>query len=149
MDTAAVAHPPAWHPFPSYIPSTVIPSVPGAAHARIRFPATADYKAWLMGSTGRTLSVYVDGHRVGGARGVNTNGEWLPAGTVRVTRGMHDVELRRGHGSLRPGDRYAGWIGPLVFKADQARAAYYVPRRDARSLCRSGRIFDWIETRRS
>jgi hypothetical protein len=146
MDTASARHTAGWpkHPF---IPNAVVPSIPGSATARIDFPADGTYQAWLMASTGRTLTVSVDGRRIGGARGVNTQGGWLPAGTVDVSRGKHVVEVRRGHGNLRPGDRYAGWLGQLVFVSTRKIQSVTVPRSRARDLCRRGRFLDWLEVR--
>jgi hypothetical protein len=76
---------------------------------------------------------------------VNTNGEWLPAGSVQVGAGRHRLALVRPHGDFGPGDGYRGTTGPVVFQARSDRAKL-IRTTDPKRLC--GRRLDWIEALR-
>ena len=93
------------------------------------------------------MQLSVDGRRVGSARGVNTPGEWLPAGEVRLVSGAHEVKVTNPGGSLRPGDRYVGELGPVAFeRREPERLLTASPSQAGRRLC--GRTLDWLELTR-
>lgn len=136
-------HPPAgWNP--GSAPHTVVPNQPGHARGPQWLPA-GRYRVWLRGSTGRRLTVTVDGRTVGRPVGVNTPDTWLPAGEVTLRRtATHSVELRRPGGGLAPGDGYAADIGPLAFQRIGAPGGLERIRPgDVGRAC--GRTWDWIE----
>ena len=121
---------------------TVTPLVPGRVAGQVR-TVRGRFHVWIRGTFGRAVTAYVDGRRIGAADEVNTPGQWLEAGAVRLRGGAHRVELRRPSTSLAPGDGYRGVIGPVALQ--QAGEARLVTVRavNARSLC--GRQWDWIE----
>lgn len=141
LDAVSSSHSPGWRP-DAEIPRTLAPREPGRIAGDRSFEG-GRYAIWVAGSSGRALDVLVDGRRVGTARGVNTNGEWLRAGAATIKRGRHRVELVRPRADLAPGDGYAGVIGPVVFE-DLARPARLRAVEDPTQLC--GRRLDWIET---
>jgi hypothetical protein len=128
------------------IPRTVDLTVPGRADAMPAFKDGGSYAIWVAASTGRTLQVELDGRTVGAVKAVNTNGEWLPAGTVDVRPGRHRVALVMPEGNLAPGDGYRGTSGPVVFQA-RSDHAKLIRTTDPKRLC--GRRLDWIEALRS
>ena len=87
----------------------------------------------------------LDGRTVGTVKGVNTNGEWLPAGSVRVGAGRHRLGLVRPGGDLAPGDGYRGTSGPVVFQA-RSDLPKLIRTTDPKRLC--GHRLDWIEALR-
>ncbi|WP_156027729.1 hypothetical protein [Candidatus Solirubrobacter pratensis] len=125
------------------VPDALIPGSEGLIRAELPFSG-GRYEAWIRGSAERPLTVSVDGRVVGRASGVNTPGQFLPAGTVTLTPGRHTVVLRRPGGGLAPGDGNPGIIGRLVFQPVPAEPRLVtVDAHDARRLC--GRAWDWIE----
>lgn len=129
---------------PGADPYTVVPNRPGAARGPLWLPA-GRYRVWLRGSSGRRLTVKVDGRVVGRPVGVNTPDTWLPAGAATIRRtATHSIELRRPGGGLAPGDGYAAEIGPVAFEHVGARPPLTrIPRRAVTRAC--GRVWDWIE----
>jgi hypothetical protein len=101
---------------------------------------------WIRGSSGRPLIARVDGREVGRPRGINPHGQWLEAGTVRLSRGNHDLQLLRPGGSLAPGDGAAGLIGPLeLVRREPATLRWFRPA-EVEQLC--DRHWDWVEVAR-
>jgi hypothetical protein len=122
----------------------VVPSTPGSADARVRVEHPGRYRAWVAGSFTRPIEASVDGEGIGAAGGVNNLGQWLPAGTVTLSAGAHELELSKPGGGLSPGDGYDGELGPLVLEPlPGADSLERVEPDRARSLC--GRAWDWIE----
>ena len=125
------------------IPGTVIPTSPGVSRG-VRQVAAGRFEVWLRGDFGRAVDVLVDGRRVERIKGINTPGQWLGGTVVALRSGTHRLELRRGGGSLRPGDGYNGIIGPLALMSTAPERLVQVAPRDAdRELC--GKRWDWIE----
>jgi hypothetical protein len=125
------------------IPDTVVPFAPGQARETVAMRG-GRYRAWVRGSSGRAIEALVDGRVVGALREVNSPGQWIDVGDVSVSGGRHRLELRRGGGSLRPGDGYQGLIGPLALvPVDGVDEYVHVRPADADRLC--GRPLDWIE----
>ena len=142
VDTAALPRSIGWPSHP-VTPATVITQTPGEAITTERFEG-GRYRVWIRGSFGRTVTASVDGEVVGSARGVETPGEWHPAGELSVSRGAHELMIQRGGGTLRPGDSFKGELGPLAFEPVAAPHVVEVERHDARRrLC--GREWDWVE----
>jgi hypothetical protein len=144
LDTGRTRRSPSWAPHP-WQPGMVVTQTPGATVPRaVTVQEPGRYRAWVAGSFGRRIEVRVDGRTIGEARGVNNLGQWLPAGTVELDAGRHELQLSRPGGSLAPGDGYRGELGPLVLEPLNAepRLEEVAPAR-ARDLC--GRSWDWIE----
>src|SRR5205085_4674057 len=115
---------------------------PGRAGATETFERGGTYRIWIAASTGRPLEVGLDGRKVGEAGAVNTNGEWLPAGSTQVSPGAHRITLTRQGGNLAPGDGYRGVTGPLVFQRTSDRSRLIRASNPDR-FC--GKRLDWIE----
>ena len=125
-------------------PGMVVPRAPGRPTGEVEVEG-GRHRIWVRGSTGREVTVRIDGVEAGRAVGVNSPEQWLPAGEVELTAGTHVIELRRPGGDLRPGDGYAGELGPVALEPIGPRpAAVRVAPEDAdERLC--GRDWDWIE----
>ena len=131
--------------FPGSIPATVTPSRPGDVSGVIDVRGGA-HDVWVRGTSGRELEISVDGRRIGIAQGVNTPGQWLPAGTVNLSPGRHRVTMLRGGGDLSPGDGHVGELGPVAFvpTRGEARLVAARPAEAERMFC-SGDGWDWLE----
>ncbi len=125
------------------VPGAVTTITPGYARGPVRIGRAGVYRLWLRGSFPRATQVVVDGAVRMTVRGANTPGQWLGDVPLRMTAGVHRVEVRVPGGSPRPGDGAAVTIGPVAFAVDQPRRLETVPIARWRSLC--GRELDWIE----
>jgi hypothetical protein len=123
-------------------PGQMVLTTPGRASGTLTVDG-GRYTAWLEGSFGRPVSVFVDGREVGSAQGVNTPDAWLRAGRVELGPGRHTVEVRRGGGGLAPGDGARSTLGALALVADGEPRLLEVGRGDVGRLC--GRPLDWVE----
>ena len=123
-------------------PDTVAPQVPGEVEQERKTPA-GQFVVWIKGSFGRGTMAYVDGRHVGTAKGINTPGQWLEVGQVRLSAGQHRLKLRRPGFGLGPGDAWRGELGPLALEPVNHERLVSVAPADARLLC--GRQWDWIE----
>ena len=132
---------PGWPPDPA-ARGAVITATPGQAQGRVQAPA-GRYRVWVRGSFGRPVEAWVDGRKVGEVDGVNTPGQWLSAGTVRVRDGRHRLRLRRQGGGLAPGDGFYGQLGPLVLARIGEAPLVRVPASRSKLIC--GREFDWVD----
>ena len=141
LDTATARRSPGWVPHP-YVPDSVITTTPGEAQGRERFSG-GRYRVWIRGSFGRAIHAHVDGRPLGAARGVETPGQWHDLGRTVVGPGVHEVGLRRDGGDLRPGDGFAGELGPLAFEPLASNRLVRVAPGDWRELC--GQPLDWVE----
>jgi hypothetical protein len=122
----------------------VLTETPGAATARSVAREGGRHEAWVAGSFGRPVEAYVDGRKVGEAAGANNLGQWLPAGTVSIERGLRRLRLERPGGNLAPGDGYKGELGPLVLEPAGRPERLEHPRLESvRELCSSA--WDWLE----
>jgi hypothetical protein len=143
LDTGRAKRSPGWVPHP-YRPNMVVTTTPGEASARVRIARAGRYRAWIAGSFGRTVTGWIDGRRIGSARGVDNVGQWSDIGALDVPAGRHLLRLSRGGGDLRPGDGFEGELGPLALERVAPRPLVEVRPDQARArLC--GRRWDWIE----
>jgi hypothetical protein len=131
--------PDGWFP---YTPGSVAPQVPGEVKEERRTPA-GRFRVWMKGSFGRGTFAYVDGRRVGTAKGINTPGQWLQVGEVRLSSGAHRLKIRRPGFTLAPGDGWRGELGPLALEPVRRARLVSLAPGDAGALC--GREWDWIE----
>jgi hypothetical protein len=123
-------------------PGTVVPVSPGEMRVQRRTRAGL-HRVWIRGSFGRPTSVYVDGREVGAAHEVNTPGQWVELGELRLSAGEHDIALLRPDSKLGPGDAYRGELGPVALEPVRGYKLVTVEPRRAARLC--GRDWDWIE----
>jgi hypothetical protein len=120
----------------------VQPATPGIVQGTAR-AAGGVYDIWVRGSSGRPITVTIDGRKAGVAEGINTQGQWLRAGSTRLSRGEHELELTRPGGDLAPGDGAIGLLGPVSLVRREPSALTWVRPSQAERLC--GRDWDWIE----
>jgi hypothetical protein len=126
-------------------PGTVVPVSPGEMRVQRRTRA-GRFRVWIRGSFGRPTSAFVDGREVGAADEVNTPGQWVEVGEVRLSPGEHDISLLRPDSKLGPGDAYRGELGPVALEPVRALRLVTVTPGDAPKLCE--REWDWIELAR-
>ena len=124
----------------------VVPNSAGVLSGRITVGVSGHYAVWLGGSFTRTITISIDGHRVGSLSNILTElGQWTLFGSLRLSAGSHQVTLRYGGSQLAPGSGAGPFaLGPLALSPAQAgESLISVSPADARSLCR--RELDWIE----
>jgi hypothetical protein len=121
LDVASAPDRPAGWPVRPDAPDEVEPRTPGEVSVVRTVPA-GRYTVWVRGSTGRKLSLRVDGRTVGRVEGINTLGQWLEGGTVELRAGRHEIELERPGGTPAPGDGAPSVIGPVVLARDAGAA---------------------------
>jgi hypothetical protein len=112
----------------------------------VEVPVAGTYEVWLGGSMRPEATLMVDGHEVGSLRQqLNTPGNYLDFGPVRLARGRHLASLRLGAPDLHPGSAGTdGVLGPLVLdRPDESPPLHSVSPRRARNLC--GKAWDWVE----
>jgi hypothetical protein len=141
LDPATMPRTFAWANHPT-VPETVAPLTPGDSSNWLRFPG-GRYRVWIRGTFGREIHARLDNREIGAAKGVDTPGSWHGVGTVRVSRGLHIVQLHRPGGGLAPGDGYVGALGPLAFEPLKPARMETLPAKDWKRLC--GASYDWIE----
>ena len=87
-------------------------ATPGEVEKRLPLRGGA-YDVWVRASTGRRLIVSVDGRVVGRAKGLNPDGQWLPAGSSQLAPGSHGraraARRRPGARRRRSGASSARW----------------------------------------
>jgi len=143
VDLTKGSYPPTWNAFGT---SSLIANTTGVASLNISVPSSGRYAFWLGGSFRRTLTLVVDGRKVGSVRHqLNNAGQWTPLGQAAIGRGSHTAELRYGGSRLAPGSGgFAFAMGPLVASRPTADLPVtYVDPESARSLC--GKRLDWVE----
>jgi hypothetical protein len=123
-------------------PGVVDPRTPGIVERSLPLRAGA-YDVWVRASTGRALQVKIDGRRVGSVKSLNSQGQWLQDGSVRLDAGHHRVGLERPGGGLAPGDGVTSVLGPVALVRREQRAVRDVAPKRARELC--GDRWDWVE----
>jgi hypothetical protein len=137
--------PSSW-PFNPGPPGQLYPDVPDAARLKVSVPAAGVYDAWVQGTFGRGISVWIDGRRVGSTRDqLSFAGQWIRFGARELRAGPHRIELRYPGGSLRPGSgQQPQTVGPvaLVPRAPRAQLLEVAPD-GAPSLC--SEPLDWLE----
>jgi hypothetical protein len=141
---AGTKHPASWS-FNS-IGQSVVPRSAGVLSGSIAVGANGRYAVWLGGSFARTVTISIDGHRVGSLSNILTElGQWTLFGSLRLSAGRHQVTLRYGGSQLAPGSGAGPFaLGPLALSpAQTGENLVSVSPANARSLCR--RELDWIE----
>lgn len=124
---------------------------PGRASGSVSLPAGGRYELFQTGSFERPVTIEVDGEEVGRLSYLSDYpGEAVYVTTLRLDKGLHSVEIRRGGGSLRPGNGDATgsrYVGPLMFArvGDPGGTTFTTPVEDAYAVCRSNRPLDWVE----
>lgn len=113
--------------------------------ARIVVPVAGHWSVWLGGSFKPLVDVYVDGRRVGEARGrIDHAGAIWRLGQADLRAGPAALTVRADRPDWRPGSGGASLpAGPLVLARPASDKVALVPARDWRRLC--GRALDWIE----
>jgi hypothetical protein len=143
LDTLHAPRSASWRPHP-FRAGRVLTGGPGEAHQAVRVERSGRYRAYIAGTFGRAIEGSIDGRVIGAAKGVNTVGGWHDIGVVDVAAGRHELRLRRGGGTIAPGDGYSGELGPLALERIVPRPLLRMrPQEAARRLC--GRKWDWIE----
>jgi hypothetical protein len=132
-----------------YTPDAVTPLTPGSAGEIVHVARPGTYQVWVQGSFPRRIRVTLDGRTVGSVDGWNTPGEWMQAGTVKVSAGAHPLDIFRPGGGLAPGDGGTGAdggkgeIGHVELLADEPERLSTVALSQWRRLC--GVQADWVE----
>jgi hypothetical protein len=124
------------------VTDTIVPATPGRASGTELVPS-GRYRVWMYGTSGRTISGFIDGRKVGSFKDVNSPGQWNDVATVTLAGGRHELAIERPTGSLAPGDAYAGRLGPLVLQPIAPEKIERVRPADVRTLC--GKTMDWVE----
>lgn len=144
LGLAGMEHPAGWS-FDS-TGQTAVPKSAGVLRGRIAVGENGRYAVWLGGSFARTVTISIDGRRVGSLSHVLTEtGQWTPFGSLRLSAGSHTVTLSYGGSQLAPGSGAGPFaLGPLALSPAQSGGALLsVSPAKARSLC--GRTLDWVE----
>ena len=118
---------------------------PGELREVFRAPAGGRYRVWLKGEFGRELSVYVNGERAGGVSYESGNdGNYGTPIEATLNVGINRLLVRRGGGSLRPGDGSPGALRAIVLEPVHVDTEpRTVPAGDWREACE--RPVDWVE----
>jgi hypothetical protein len=119
------------------------PQTPGVASGSVR-AAAGRYRVWLRGTFGRGVDISVDGRRVGHASGVQTPQQLAYVGDVALAAGSHSVQIKRGGGSLAPGNGRDEAYDTFFLEPVAAERLVTVDPSRASLLC--GKRADWIET---
>jgi hypothetical protein len=122
------------------------PPASGSTAVRVITPSAAAYRVWLKGDWFGLASVSIDGRKVGSKREeLNWPGLYTELGRMRLSAGVHMLELRYETGGLAPGSGGTPYsFGPLIVsRADAREPVETVAATRARSLC--GRRLDWVE----
>jgi hypothetical protein len=122
------------------------PPVFDATSGNLHLPITGDYAAWLQGSFGGRMDLFVDGRPIGTARHqLNNEGGFTQLGEAHLSAGDHRVELRIEGADLHPGSGVPAEVGPLLFAPVETGAGELVSVGvdDAERLC--AKRWDWIE----
>ena len=125
----------------------VLPRGGGEIRATVRVERPGRHEVWVGGSVRSRLELVVDGATVAAVRHqINSSGQYIRLGDVRLDRGTHELALRLAEPDLHPGSGGQPIaLGPLAVsraRADEARVEH-VPAADASRLC--GRRWDWLE----
>jgi hypothetical protein len=142
LQPTQLVHSAAWGASPA-LEGTVVPMTPGFARGRTFVPG-GTYRAWMYGSSGRPIEMFVDGRKIGALHEVNTPGGWAQVAQITLRAGQHTLEMRRPGGSLGPGDSYNGRIGPMALEpVNSAGTLLHASPKDVSQLC--SRPLDWVE----
>jgi hypothetical protein len=147
-------------------PAVLYPRASGSLTASVDVPRAGNYGIWLGGSFRGSMEAFVDGRRIGSARGeLNYSvGQYEQLGGIALTPGRHTLKLHYGGATFRPGsagdailpltseeDRGVSKrshqpfaVGPLVLSEGTAdQQVTYLSPAQGRRLC--GRTLDWVE----
>jgi hypothetical protein len=122
------------------------------AYARVfpfSVPSAGSYTVWVGGSFSSTLTMYIDGRKVGQqSNQTEWPGNFLSFGTAELTRGKHKLGIRHSAPDLSPGSaaEQSFGLGPFVVAPTGNPGVTYVQPNDAHSLC--GKSLDWVEALR-
>lgn len=140
---------PGWQPDPAG--SALFTRGPGHADGTVRLARAGRYHLWLTGSFERPVQVLLDGRRIATIGSLpDYADEAVPVTVLNLDSGAHRVQIRRGGGSLRPGNGDATgsrFVGPLIFlrEGDPGGSTFETPSAAAYRVCRSQRSLDWVE----
>lgn len=143
FEAAAAAHSPGWG-----VSSTLSLYTPGQLHRRILISESGRHAVWLRGQVGRNLAVLIDGKLVGSV-GKQTGGvpNYLTPVVTDLRAGHHRLTIRRGGGSLAPGDGTPSSLDGVIVapypRGERSRIGAVSPDR-YRDLCSRSDV-DWIE----
>ncbi|HEY5159607.1 MAG TPA: hypothetical protein VII83_00920 [Gaiellaceae bacterium] len=143
LSLAATEHPASWSS--DSTSQSVVPNSAGVLSGLITVRASGPYTVWLGGSFARTVTISVDGRRVGSLRGMLTEtGQWTPFGSLRLRAGSHTLTLDYGGSRLAPGSGAGPFtLGPLALSPAEPDNLVSVSPAGARELC--GTSLDWVE----
>jgi hypothetical protein len=121
----------------------VLPGRPGALALPIDVRRRGRYRIWVGGSIRGTLTIAIDGARVGSVSSQLQNaGQWLDLGSVAVPAGTSTVTLRVSLPPMTPGTGGGGFpLGPLLLQPEAESTL--ITSTGPKSLC--GRPLDWLE----
>jgi hypothetical protein len=142
---ARLSHPLRWQPAANDT-AILYPRGAGAVSAVANVVRPGRYGVWVGGSFRGSLEATVDRKRVTTLRHeLSHAGQFVPLGSLPLSRGRHMVTLRYDEPVMRPGSGGPPFeLGPLVLARDTIDAPVLrLPARRARSLC--GRRLDWVE----
>jgi hypothetical protein len=129
----------------------------GRATALQPVPVAGRYDLFMEGSYGRPVDVIIDGRHVAtAAYQVSYPAAWIKVGSVRLSAGVHRIELVRGGVSLHAGngdgvDPFNRTVGPLVLMpaSTAVPSLRYAGVAQLRQLCESKKPPRWIEVERA
>ena len=114
-----VPRPGRWTGFGNF-PEALLSDGPSNIRGSIFIPRTGRYHVWVEGSFARRMTIGLDSTPLPQTpAGLNNPGADASLGTVRITRGRHEVFVRQGGADLRPGS--GGYrsslrhLGPIYF----------------------------------
>lgn len=131
-------------------PEALLTEGPANIMREIHIPRTGRYSVWVEGSFEREITIGVDGKPLPRRpEGLNNPGAYASLGTVRLTRGRHELSIRQHGGTLWPGS--GGYlsslrhIGPIFFDpvANERDAVREIDPARWRELI--GVRADWLE----
>jgi hypothetical protein len=129
----------------------------GRATALQPVPVAGSYDLFMEGSYGRPVDVIVDGRHVAtAAYQVSYPAAWIEVGSIRLSVGVHRIELVRGGVSLHAGngdgvDPFNRTVGPIVLMpaSSSVPALRYTGVSQLSQLCESKKPPRWIEVERA
>jgi hypothetical protein len=146
FELGSVQHPSGWLPDPST--NALYPTSAGDVTATLNVTAAGRYRVWMGGYTPGSLTITIDGHRVGSLdHRIELPGQYFPLDGIDLTAGQHSVVLHYSRPLLQPGSTSGVALlpmGPVIVSEDTENLPVerLAPSR-ARSLC--GKSLDWIE----
>jgi hypothetical protein len=117
----------------------------GRLDTTVPFARGGRYRVWLKGDIGRRVEIMVDDRILGSVAGESGGqGNYTSPVDAVIAAGRRRIAVRRGGGSLRPGDGSPSRILRIVFAPlDGAPRVVDVAPSDWRSIC--DMKVDWVE----